>query len=144
MVIEHINDDIENLVNTIKELNDQNYMIIIDSIFGHGDPQRKLSSDDIFYKLNSLSRDDLQELSNMLGYGKLSEQAEYNDALLEVAPPDMEDWIKSNKERFIKEYGKKKGLNILYATAWKQHNEKLDDMIEEDDCSMMDEFKKFK
>lgn len=40
--------------------------------------------------------------------------------LSEVAPPDQEDWIKKNKERFIKQYGKKKGTEVLYATAWKR------------------------
>jgi hypothetical protein len=41
----------------------------------------------------------------------------------EVAPsdPKIEDWIKSNKERFVKEYGKEKGMKILYAKAWKMH-----------------------
>ena len=38
----------------------------------------------------------------------------------EVAPPDQESWIKKNKERFIKQYGKNKGTKILYATAWKR------------------------
>ena len=38
----------------------------------------------------------------------------------EVAPPDQESWIKKNKERFIKQYGKNKGTEILYATAWKR------------------------
>jgi hypothetical protein len=38
----------------------------------------------------------------------------------EKAAPGQEDWIKSNKERFIKRYGKKKGLEVLYATSWKR------------------------
>lgn len=42
------------------------------------------------------------------------------EKLSEVAPPDQEDWIKKNKERFIKQYGKKKGTEVLYATAWKR------------------------
>ena len=38
----------------------------------------------------------------------------------EVAPPGMENWIKSNKERFIKQYHNiKKAMSVLYATAWK-------------------------
>lgn len=40
------------------------------------------------------------------------------------APPDMEDWVMQNKARFKKQYGKRKGLEILYRTAWKMHNEK--------------------
>ena len=42
--------------------------------------------------------------------------------LKEEAPPDQEQWVKDNKEKFIKQYGKK-GEAILYATAWQRHNE---------------------
>ena len=42
----------------------------------------------------------------------------------EKAPPGMEGWIKKNKKRFQKEYGKKKGLEVLYATAWNRYNAK--------------------
>lgn len=41
----------------------------------------------------------------------------------EKAPPGKEAWIRANKKRFIDQYGKDKGLSILYATAWKQHNQ---------------------
>ena len=44
--------------------------------------------------------------------------------LNEETPPGMEDWVKSNKQRFIDEYGKEKGLEVLYATAWRMHKEK--------------------
>ena len=45
--------------------------------------------------------------------------------LTEKAPPDpkIEKWIKDNKKRFIDEYGKEKGIEILYAKAWKMHKE---------------------
>lgn len=39
----------------------------------------------------------------------------------EDAPPGMEDWIKSNKERFKQQYGDD-WEEILYATAWKMKN----------------------
>ena len=42
--------------------------------------------------------------------------------LKEEAPPDQEQWVKDNKEKFINQYGKK-GEAILYATAWQRHNE---------------------
>lgn len=44
----------------------------------------------------------------------------------EAAPPDakIEKWIKSNKERFKKEYGEDKGTEVLYAKAWKMYNNK--------------------
>lgn len=43
----------------------------------------------------------------------------------EVAPPNpkIEKWIKANKERFVKEYGKEKGMQVLYAKAWKMHGQ---------------------
>jgi hypothetical protein len=43
----------------------------------------------------------------------------------EVAPPNpkIENWIKANKERFVKEYGKEKGMQNLYAKAWKMHGQ---------------------
>ncbi len=52
--------------------------------------------------------------------GKLKEEQ-----IDEVAPPNpkIEKWIKSNKERFVKEYGKEKGMQVLYAKAWKMHGQ---------------------
>ena len=38
----------------------------------------------------------------------------------ESAAPGQEAWIKKNKGRFVKQYGKKKGMEVLYATAWKR------------------------
>jgi len=52
------------------------------------------------------------------GWGKVNEEE-----LTEKSPPGMEDWIRKNKKRFIDQYGKDKGLQVLYATAWKRHNE---------------------
>lgn len=47
------------------------------------------------------------------------------DIINEVAPPSpkIEKWIKANKERFVKEYGKEKGTQVLYAKAWKMHGQ---------------------
>ena len=47
------------------------------------------------------------------------------DEINEVAPPNpkIEAWIKANKERFVKEYGKEKGTQVLYAKAWKMHGQ---------------------
>lgn len=44
------------------------------------------------------------------------------DQVNEVHPPGMEDWIKSNKARFTKEYGAEKGTQVLYATAWDMYH----------------------
>lgn len=41
--------------------------------------------------------------------------------LEEKAPPGMEDWINSRKADFKKRYGDK-WQQVLYATAWKRHN----------------------
>jgi len=41
----------------------------------------------------------------------------------ESAPEDMESWVKANKTRFKKEYGAKKGEQVLYATANKHKGE---------------------
>lgn len=42
----------------------------------------------------------------------------------EVAPEDQEDFVKKAKEDFKKRYGKR-WKKVLYATAWKKHNEGL-------------------
>lgn len=56
----------------------------------------------------------------------LLDKKKVNEAILhEVSPPskEAEAWIKANKQRFVKEYGKKKGMEVLYATAWKKHGQ---------------------
>lgn len=45
-----------------------------------------------------------------------------HEPIYEEAPPGMEDWIKSAKPSFKKQYGKD-WEKVLYATAWKKHNE---------------------
>jgi|694.fasta_scaffold00037_85 hypothetical protein len=47
------------------------------------------------------------------------------EVISEVAPPNpkIEAWVKANKERFVKEYGKEKGTQVLYAKAWKMHGQ---------------------
>lgn len=42
----------------------------------------------------------------------------------ESTAPGQEHFVKSNKARFRKEYGKKKGTAVLYATAWQRHKGK--------------------
>lgn len=41
--------------------------------------------------------------------------------LQEKAPPGMEQWIKDRKPEFKKRYGDR-WQEVLYATAWKRHN----------------------
>lgn len=68
--------------------------------------------------------------------GKLSDKKEKIDVepseekeLKESTPPGMESWVKKNKANFVKEYGEKKGHEVLYATAWKMHD-KMNEMEE--------------
>lgn len=58
------------------------------------------------------------ERGSSVGKAKLKEEQ-----ISEVAPPDpkIEKWIKDNKARFIKRYGKEKGEKILYGKAWNMH-----------------------
>lgn len=51
--------------------------------------------------------------------------------LHESTPPGMESWVKKNKARFVKEYGEKKGHEVLYATAWKLHNKMNEEELNE-------------
>ena len=73
--------------------------------------------------------------------GKLSGKKEKIDVepseekeLKESTPPGMESWVKKNKAHFVKEYGEKKGHEVLYATAWKLHN-KMNEMEELNELS---------
>jgi RimK family alpha-L-glutamate ligase len=51
------------------------------------------------------------------------------ESLQEKAPPDadMERFIKKKKQEFIDQYGAEKGMEILYATAWKMYNNKTNE-----------------
>ena len=55
-----------------------------------------------------------------------TEVVEEEVQLDEVSAPGQEDWIKANKKRFIAQYGKEKGLRVLYAKAWKMAKEEVD------------------
>ena len=52
-----------------------------------------------------------------------------NNVKTEDAPPGMEQWIKDRKPEFKKRYGDK-WEEVLYATAWKQHNAKNESINE--------------
>ena len=66
--------------------------------------------------------DQVNDASTILAYRQKLQKNSYepeNETYLdESAAPGKEDWIKANKQRFIKQYGKEKGLKILYAKAW--------------------------
>lgn len=56
-----------------------------------------------------------------------SEPVTPDQQVSEVTPPGMEDWIKKNKAKFLKQNGAEKGLSALYATAWDIHNKQKSD-----------------
>lgn len=83
--------------------------------------------------------DDEQEAEGSESDSEDEEDKPVNESQLkEKAAPGQEDWIKSNKQRFIKQYGKDKGMEVLYATAWKRSkkNESLEQIEECYDMAM--------
>lgn len=56
-----------------------------------------------------------------------------DEQMHESAPPDEEDWVRKMKPEFIKRYGKKKGMEVLYATAWKRHKAVKEAWNDDDD-----------
>lgn len=103
-------------VNSKKSLNES-----IENIPGLGKPidDKKMDAReiaDISRKYNS-GEIDFKEFNRLM---QSYDTTDYS--MHESAPPGMEDWVKSNKQRFIDQYGKEKGLEVLYATAWKNKN----------------------
>lgn len=62
---------------------------------------------------------DLNRLRILSGLELIIETEELN----EVAPTDQEEFVKNSKSDFKKRYGKR-WKQVLYATAWKNHNKK--------------------
>jgi hypothetical protein len=76
-----------------------------------------------------VEEDDVEEGAGVMHFKAQQAKADGKDSfklgdktypVKESAAPGQEDWIKSNKEKFIKQYGKEKGEEVLYATAWKR------------------------
>lgn len=72
----------------------------------------------------SLSKRDIEAGGDKRG-SSVGRATVKEEDIQEVAPPDpkIEAWIKSNKERFIKQYGKEKGMQVLYGKAWNMHGQ---------------------
>lgn len=72
-------------------------------------------------KCNCGEKCNCKQLSECGSWNEAIKHPQFKQAIMkEVAPPGMEKWIKSNKERFKKQYGNiKKAMSILYATAWR-------------------------
>ena len=64
---------------------------------------------------------------------KKSDDKDEDKKLDEVSAPGQEEWIKKNKKRFIDQYGKKKGMEVLYATAWKR-SKKVEEARQLEEC----------
>ena len=78
------------------------------------------------------SKEEDKEESKEEDKEEVEESINEEEVVDEVAAPGQEDWIKSNKERFIKQYGKDKGMSVLYATAWKRSKDaKSNESLEE-------------
>lgn len=56
-------------------------------------------------------------------YSDIIVENEVEFELDERAPPGKEAWIRKNKQKFIDQYGPEKGSSVLYATAWRDHNQ---------------------
>lgn len=67
-------------------------------------------------------------LEKQLTAGEIATKVQEATTLKEKSPPGKkaEKWIKSNKKRFIDQYGKKKGMSVLYAKAWDMFGESSD------------------
>jgi hypothetical protein len=71
-------------------------------------------------KCNCGEKCNCKQLSECGSWEEAVGHPDFKHAILkEVAPPGMENWIKANKARFKGQYGDKKGVSALYATAWK-------------------------
>lgn len=82
------------------------------------------------YHQNVLGHPDLRTMAIRFGYNIPNHVMESTeDRITEAAAPGTENWVKANKQRFIDQYGNKKGTKILYATSWKIHESKLDEMV---------------
>lgn len=73
-------------------------------------------------ELHSMVRKFKAEKGIALSEDKECCDEDYNKELSDATPPGLEAWVKKNKSGFIKEYGKEKGLRVLYATAWKHYD----------------------
>ena len=73
---------------------------------------------------NVASHPEFDSMVRKFGYTPPSVNESINYDLSEATAPGMEDWVQSNKNKFIDQYGKKKGIQVLYATAWKLHDDK--------------------
>lgn len=88
---------------------------------------------------NVLSHPEFKSMVSSFGKKPMPlEEGLYVEGLSEATAPGMEDWVISNKKKFTDEYGKEKGLKILYATAWKLHDKKVNESQSLDEDYVID------
>ena len=80
------------------------------------------------------------ENANIIGDMVFDKSDFKESTITEKAPPGMEQWVKHNKAKFKKEYGDKKGEEVLYATAWKMAKESIENLAN----SLLEKFDSFK
>jgi len=125
--IEHDNDPTGECEQRVGEINKEVTEMLHDPSISDDD-KRVINSDN---ELDSL----LGKVDQLMKHGSLSvlketwEEAissgDLEEAIMtEKAPPGMAGWIKDNTPRFVDKYGKKKGLRVLYGTAWKMFYKK--------------------
>lgn len=136
------------LTDEIKKLDDKAFMDVMRLLFTGKEVHMPHDDNDIALELKNLDHGKLEDIENYLQHyhaemnkvATESEEDESDEELNEKAPPGMEKWVKSNKKKFKKEYGADKGEEVLYATAWKRHNES----VEQIEISLTEEFNSFK
>jgi hypothetical protein len=100
------------------------YDDLLDFLFAeHGDDTipSDLEDDQDYFDHDDVDADELSYDDVDAERSKQPSFDQQDEEIDEVAPPDEEEWVKKNKAEFIKRYGAKKGMAILYATAWKRH-----------------------
>lgn len=89
-----------------------------------------------------VEEDDVEEGAGVMHFKAQQAKADGKDSfklgdktypVKESAAPGQEAWIKSNKDKFIKQYGKDKGEEVLYATAQKR-SKQIKESIQFEEC----------
>jgi hypothetical protein len=80
--------------------------------------------EDISRVLGILRHHDIEGAKDALSDLMSDLQRDSSGSICESAPSDQEAWVKKHKKAFIDQYGKDRGLEVLYATAWTRHNKK--------------------
>ena len=136
------------LTDKVVKMDDKQYIDACKILFPASDVYKMHDKGDILVAILNSDKADLMDLKELIRMhetalskiGMESEETDEDDDVInEKAAPGQEAWIKSNKDKFVKEYGKKKGLEVLYATAQKR----ADESIETLEKSLNEEFNNF-